>query len=137
MLDHLGLTIIDFDRSVAFFDRCLGAVGIRRLMTLIPGQYPGPTRIAGYGQSRPQFWIGERGQSFWTAAHQPAASPIHVAFTVESRALVHAFHATGLAAGGTDYGAPGLRPHYHPDYYGAFVLDLDGNNIEAVCHAPA
>ena len=136
MLDHLGLTVIDFDRSLAFYDRCLGAAGITRLMTLIPGQYPGPNRIAGYGQKRPQFWIGEKGMSFWTPAHQPAMSPIHVCFTVASRQLVHEFHQAGLLAGGTDYGAPGVRAHYHPDYYGAFILDPDGNNVEAVCHDP-
>ena len=64
-------------------------------------------------------------------------SPIHVAFTVESRQLVDTFYQAALAAGGTDYGAPGVRAHYHPSYYGAFVLDPDGNDIEAVCHAPA
>ena len=137
MLDHLGLTVIDFDRSVAFFDLCLGAIDIRRLVTLIPGQYPGPNRVAGYGRTRPQFWIGERGASFFSDQHKAGASPIHIAFTVDSRKLVQEFYAAALLAGGSDYGAPGLRPHYHPDYYGAFVLDGDGNNIEAVCHAPA
>ncbi len=137
MIDHLGVTVSDFERSLAFYDRCLGSIGIQRLMTLLPGQYPGPNRVAGYGQTRPQFWIGERGASFWSPQHQPAASPIHVAFTVESRQLVHEFHQAALAAGGTDYGAPGLRAHYHRSYYGAFVLDPDGNDIEAVCHASA
>lgn len=137
MLDHLGLTVLDFERSLAFFDQCLGAVGIKRLMTLIPGQYPGHNRVAGYGQKRPQFWIGERGASFWTPDHRPAASPIHVAFMVESRQLVHEFYQAAMAAGGTDFGAPEVRAHYHPNYYGGFVLDPDGNNIEAVCHDPA
>jgi catechol 2,3-dioxygenase-like lactoylglutathione lyase family enzyme len=81
----------------------------------------------GFGKERPQFWISTG------VLHQPA---IHLAFAAENRTLVDAFHAAAIAAGGRDNGAPGLRPQYHPDYYGAFVLDPDGHNIEAVCHAP-
>ena len=86
---------------------------------------------AGFGgmdlQRNPSFWIHQ------TPGHK---SPVHVAFRSDSRERVHAFHSAALAAGGRDNGAPGIRPHYHPDFYGAFVLDPDGHNIEAVCHAP-
>lgn len=136
MLDHISLVVTDFDRSVDFYDRCLAPLGIRRMMTLIPGQYPGPNRVAGYGRERPQFWIGEHGMSFWGEGHGVARSPIHLALSADSRELVAAFYQAALAAGGRDYGAPGVRAHYHPGYYGAFVLDPDGNNIEAVCHRP-
>ena len=81
----------------------------------------------GAGQ-KPFFWIGD-GES--------PSGPLHVAFTAGSRAAVDAFYAAALRAGGKDNGPPGLRPHYHANYYGAFVLDPDGHNIEAVCHAPA
>lgn len=134
MLDHIGLTISNFERSVAFYDKVLGAIGIRRLMTLIPGEYPGPNKVAGYGRERPQFWIGEPSASYWDSRHAPAKSPIHLAFSVDDAAQVKAFYDAALSAGGQDFGAPGPRPHYHPGYYGAFVLDLDGNNIEAVYH---
>ena len=82
---------------------------------------------AGYGDTRPFFWIG--------GGERPS-SGAHVAFTASDRKAVDAFHAAAIAAGGKDNGGPGLRPHYHPNYYGAFVFDPDGNNVEAVCHAP-
>lgn len=85
----------------------------------------GSESFCGFGRERPQLWIGTGTQ------HRPG---IHIAFTTESRALVDAFYAAAIAAGGRDNGKPGLRPHYHADYYGAFVLDPDGHNIEAVCH---
>lgn len=78
----------------------------------------------------------QRNPSFWIHQTPGNKSPVHVAFRSDSRERVDAFHTTALAAGGRDNGAPGIRPHYHPDYYGAFVLDPDGHNIEAVCHAP-
>jgi catechol 2,3-dioxygenase-like lactoylglutathione lyase family enzyme len=82
--------------------------------------------VAGFGEPpKPDFWIGQGA---------PNKPPIHIAFQVSRRALVDAFYHAALAAGGRDNGAPGLRPQYHPDYYGAFVLDPDGHNIEAVCH---
>ena len=84
---------------------------------------------AGFGEGRKPF--------FWVESGRPAARPVHVAFAVGDRATVDAFHAAALAAGGTDNGAPGVREIYHPDYYGAYVLDPDGNSVEAVCHAPA
>lgn len=82
----------------------------------------------GFGASeKPFFWLGES---------EDASGPLHIAFAAPNRAGVDAFYEAALKAGGTDNGAPGLRPHYHANYYGAFVLDLDGNNVEAVCHLP-
>jgi catechol 2,3-dioxygenase-like lactoylglutathione lyase family enzyme len=90
-----------------------------------PGGYQG----CGFGPPRkPAFWVG-------TGARPGTGT--HVAFVAPDRGAVDAFHATAMGAGATDNGAPGLRPHYHPDYYAAFVIDPDGNNVEAVCHAPA
>lgn len=128
MIDHTGVTVSDYAKSRAFYVQALGAIGYR-LMMEIPASVTGSADVAGFGEPpKPDFWI---------AGGTPNQPPMHVAFRVPSRALVDAFHAAGLAAGGTDNGAPGLRPHYHPDYYGAFVRDPDGHNIEAVCHAPA
>lgn len=120
MLDHVSLKVSDFARSQAFYDQALRPLGASRLMG--DGQY-----FTGYGVDRPVFWIGAGG----------GPGSVHVAFTTRDRATVDAFHQAALAAGGRDNGPPGLRLHYHPTYYGAFVLDPDGNNIEAVCHLPA
>jgi len=120
VLDHVSLKVADYRRAEAFYDVALAPLGLTRLFG------DGET-YAGYGAERPFFWIGSDGRSGYA----------HVAFAVADRASVDAFHATALAAGGRDNGAPGLREHYHPTYYGAFVLDPDGHNIEAVCHAPA
>lgn len=128
MIDHTGVTVSDFTASKAFYEQALAPIGYAKLMEL-PASVTGHTDVAGFGEPpKPDFWIS-RGN--------PNQPPIHVAFRVASRALVDAFHAAALAAGGRDNGAPGLRPHYHPHYYGAFVLDPDGHNIEAVCHEPA
>jgi len=89
----------------------------------------GHADVAGFGEApKPDFWI---------SSGTPNRPPVHVAFRVASRSLVDAFHQAAIQAGGTDNGPPGLRPHYHPNYYGAFVLDPDGHNIEAVCHEAA
>ncbi len=93
----------------------------------VPPEHSGGVRSCGYGDSRPWFWIAEQ---------DATKGKLHIALSAKSRADVDAFHAAALAAGGRDNGAPGPRPHYHPNYYGAFVLDPDGHNIEAVCHAP-
>ncbi len=120
MLDHVGLTVSDWDASRAFYEQALAPLGITLLMEF--------GRSGGFGHDgMPFFWIREE---------EPAAR-VHVAFHCEERGSVDAFHAAALAAGGTDNGAPGLREHYHPTYYAAFALDPDGNNVEAVCHAPA
>jgi catechol 2,3-dioxygenase-like lactoylglutathione lyase family enzyme len=119
MIDHVGLGVSDFGRSRSFYDSSLGAVGIERL-------YGDDAAFAGYGAG---------GKAFFRIGVRPAASAsTHVAFTVPDRTMVDRFHAAGLAAGGGDNGGPGLRPDYHPNYYAAFILDPDGNNIEAVCH---
>jgi catechol 2,3-dioxygenase-like lactoylglutathione lyase family enzyme len=121
VLDHVTLGVIGLARSVAFYDRALKPLGIERLAG--DGK-----RFAGYGANRKAFfWIGERDE---------VVSDAHVAFGVPDRATVEAFHAAAIAAGGRDNGPPGLRPQYHVHYYGAFVLDPDGHNIEAVCRSP-
>jgi catechol 2,3-dioxygenase-like lactoylglutathione lyase family enzyme len=122
MLDHTGFTVSDYERSKAFYARALEPLGITLLMEPV-------AQAAGFGKDgKPFFWIETRG---------PAVSGVHVAFAADDRATVDAFHAAALEAGGTDNGAPGPREIYHPSYYGAYVLDPDGNNIEAVCHRPA
>jgi catechol 2,3-dioxygenase-like lactoylglutathione lyase family enzyme len=124
MLDHVGVEVSDFARSKAFYEQALEPLGIRLLMEPVEGS-------AGFGKDtehgpKPFFWI--------TARDRPAVSGAHVAFGARTTEQVDAFHAAALAAGGNDNGAPGPRPIYHPGYYGAFVLDPDGNNVEAVCH---
>ena len=122
MLDHMGFDVSDYDRSKAFYERALAPLGLRLLMEPVPD-------AAGFGDGqKPFFWISTRGA---------AQTGIHVAFEADDRATVDAFHAAALDAGGTDNGAPGVREMYHPNYYGAYVLDPDGNNVEAVCHKPA
>ncbi|WP_269630703.1 VOC family protein [Pelomonas sp. BJYL3] len=127
MIDHTGVVVSDFERSKAFYRQALAPIGYQLLLEF-PAAVTGHTDVAGFGEPpKPDFWIS-RGT--------PNQPPIHIAFRVGTRAEVDAFHRAALAAGGQDNGAPGLRPHYHPDYYGAFVHDPDGHNIEAVCHLP-
>lgn len=124
MLDHVTLAVSDFARSISFYDQVLQPLGIERHFT------DSESGFAGYGANGALFfWIGQQEEGVTTITH--------VAFTAPDRAVVDKFHAAGLGAGGLDNGQPGLRPHYHADYYGAFVLDPDGHNIEAVCHKPA
>lgn len=127
MIDHLGIRVADFDRAKAFYDGALAPLGAKLLM-MVPEEHTGGTKVGGYGRDRPVFWLHEASGS---------GESKHVAFAARSRAEADAFYAAALSAGGRDNGAPGLRPHYHAHYYGAFVFDPDGNNIEAVCHAPA
>jgi catechol 2,3-dioxygenase-like lactoylglutathione lyase family enzyme len=132
MIDHLSLAVSDLDRSRAFYDRALAALGARRLMEVEDA----PDYVAsGYGttEGEPAFWIGS---SIGPAPDPVAPDGQHVAFAAPDRAAVDAFHKAALAAGGRDNGAPGLRPHYHPNYYAAFIIDPDGYRIEAVCHRP-
>ncbi|MCC8956805.1 VOC family protein [Bradyrhizobium sp. Pear77] len=121
MLDHVTIGISDIERSKTFYDAALRPLGITRL-------YAEGAEFAGYGV-RPKafFWIGRR------ATPQTGA---HIAFAANDRATVDRFYDDAIKAGGRDNGRPGIRPHYHANYYGAFVLDPDGHNIEAVCHAP-
>jgi catechol 2,3-dioxygenase-like lactoylglutathione lyase family enzyme len=126
MIDHLGITVENFDRSKAFYDGAMAPLGASMVMT-VPVEFTGGVRTGGYGRDKPSFWISEG---------QKRPGHDHIAFSARSRAEVDAFHRAAIAAGGKDNGKPGLRPHYHPNYYGAFVFDPDGNNVEAVCHAP-
>ena len=127
MIDHTGITVGDYATSKAFYVAALASIGYS-LIAEVPASVTGHAQAAGFGAPpKPDFWISAG------SANKP---PVHVAFRVSSRAMVDAFHKAAMAAGGRDNGAPGLRPHYHPNYYGAFVLDPDGHNIEAVCHGP-
>jgi len=128
MIDHTGVTVSDYAKSKAFYLAALAPIGYT-LLAELSAAVTGHADVAGFGEApKPDFWISSG------AANKP---PVHVAFRVPSRSVVDAFHRAALVAGGRDNGAPGLRPHYHPNYYGAFVLDPDGHNIEAVCHQPA
>lgn len=125
MIDHTGVVVSDFERSKVFYQTALGAIGYQILMSLSAAQ-TGHTDVAGFGEPpKPDFWI---------SSGKPNSPAVHVAFRVPSRSLVDAFYQAAMAAGGRDNGGPGVRAHYHPNYYGAFVLDPDGHNIEAVCH---
>lgn len=119
MIDHVNIGVSHLDASRRFYEAALAPLGIAYVMQHAAG--------VGFGRAgRPIFWISDRGPS----------GPLHVAFTSPDRATVDAFHRAALAAGGRDNGPPGLRAVYHPSYYGAFILDPDGNNIEAVAHGP-
>jgi len=119
MIDHISIQVTDLEASVAFYARALAPLGYGLVMRAGPA--------AGFGiAGKPEFWI---------AAGKPA-DRVHVAFRARGRSEVRAFHDAALAAGGADHGVPGVREAYHPSYYGAFVRDPDGHNIEAVCHDP-
>jgi catechol 2,3-dioxygenase-like lactoylglutathione lyase family enzyme len=120
MIDHTGIGVADVGRSAAFYDAALGALGMHRVAQ-IPENVG--TDGIGYGLDHPVFWID---------GYHPHSVKQHTAFAAKSRAQVDAFHTAALMAGGSDNGAPGLRKQYAPRYYAAFVLDPDGNNIEAV-----
>jgi catechol 2,3-dioxygenase-like lactoylglutathione lyase family enzyme len=127
MLDHIGFPVSDYDRAKGFYLKALAPLGYGLVME-VPQQQNDDQPAAGFGaDGKPDFWIGGEGG---------LNKPLHVALVASDRATVDAFYKAAIAAGGRDNGAPGIRPHYHPNYYGAFVLDPDGHNIEAVCHAP-
>jgi catechol 2,3-dioxygenase-like lactoylglutathione lyase family enzyme len=117
MIDHVTANVSDLDRSKDFYSKALAPLGYSMQM-----EFPEAAGF-GTGQGIPDFWIGTREERGAT----------HVAFTAEDRSTVDAFYEAAMGAGAKDNGAPGLR-HYHENYYGAFVHDADGNNIEAVCH---
>jgi catechol 2,3-dioxygenase-like lactoylglutathione lyase family enzyme len=126
MIDHVGFSVSDYARAKAFYERALAPLGYALVMEVGPPQSEQPA--AGFGSGgKPDFWIGGDGKP---------EKPVHIAIVAKDRQTVDAFHRAALAAGGKDNGAPGVRPHYHANYYGAFVLDPDGHNIEAVCHTP-
>jgi catechol 2,3-dioxygenase-like lactoylglutathione lyase family enzyme len=119
MIDHTGIEVSEFARSKAFYEKALAPLGYTMLKQW--------ETFAGFGVApKPDFWIG---------LGKPS-DRIHIAFRAASRSVVDAFYAAAIAAGGTDNGPPGVRPHYHEHYYGAFVRDPDGHNIEACCHDP-
>lgn len=126
MIDHITFGVSNHARSTAFYDAALAPLGLTQLF-VVPPEHAGGVDSVGYGDTRPFFWIAE---------DDATRGKLHIAFTAKTRATVDAFHAAAIAAGGKDNGGPGVRPHYHPAYYGAFVLDPDGHNIEAVCHTP-
>ena len=128
MLDHIGYRVRDIAVSQGFFQRALRPLGITELMS-VSAEQSGSATFCGFGANGKAF--------FWISDGKTPTETVHVAFAAATRAQVDGFYAAALGAGGRDNGAPGLRPHYHPNYYGAFVLDPDGNNIEAVCHTPA
>jgi catechol 2,3-dioxygenase-like lactoylglutathione lyase family enzyme len=126
MIDHIGFPVSDYQRSLAFYQQALAPLDYTLIMEVT--QENGADQAAGFGaDGKPDFWIGGEGG---------LEKPLHVAIVAKDRATVDAFYKAAIAAGGRDNGAPGIRAHYHPNYYGAFVLDPDGHNIEAVCHAP-
>jgi len=124
MLDHITVWVTDIAKSRAFYDQALAPLGLVRMMDLTAEQVGQPS--AGYGANG-RFW-------FWI--NEGPTRTTHFAFVAKDRAMVDEFYRAAIAAGGTDHGAPGLRPLYHKDYYGAFVLDPDGHNVEAVCRLP-
>ncbi|MGO8801097.1 MAG: VOC family protein [Roseiarcus sp.] len=124
MFDHIGLRVKDVEASRKFYVAALAPLGVGAAMEFAGHVGLGP--VGSGRDGRPQFWLSQG---------DPPASPLHFAFTARNRAEVDAFHAAALGAGARDNGAPGLRPHYHPNYYGAFAIDPDGHNIEAVCHS--
>jgi catechol 2,3-dioxygenase-like lactoylglutathione lyase family enzyme len=120
MFDHIGIGVSDLDTTKAFFLKALAPMGVQVIM-----EFPD---AVGMGRGRkPSLWLG-------ASTQKPV--PLHLAFVADDRRQVDEFYRHALAAGGKDNGPPGLRPHYHPDYYGAFVIGPDGHNIEAVCHEP-
>ncbi len=118
MLDHIGIRVSDYERSKRFYTAALAPLGYALM-------FEHPISGAGFGRGgKPDFWIKQG----------PASPSLHIAFASDDRATVDAFHKAALAADGRDNGGPGVRSEYHAGYYGAFVLDPDGHNVEAVCH---
>lgn len=127
MIDHVGFSVSDYARAKAFYERALAPLGYTLVME-VTAQATGQPAAGFGGDGKPDFWIGGEGK---------LEKPLHVAIVARARPDVDAFYREALGAGGKDNGPPGLRAHYHPNYYAAFVLDPDGHNIEAVCHTPA
>jgi catechol 2,3-dioxygenase-like lactoylglutathione lyase family enzyme len=118
IIDHIGLTVSDYEKSKSFFSSALAPLGIELVIEI--GGY------AGFGRGgKPEFWLDSSGAT---------QRPMHIAFDAANRSQVKAFYAAAMAAGGTDNGPPGIRELYHPNYFGAFVIGPDGHNVEAVCH---
>jgi catechol 2,3-dioxygenase-like lactoylglutathione lyase family enzyme len=127
MIDHVGFPVSDYNRSKVFYEKALAPLGYTLIKEVQQDLNDAPAAGFGIG-GKADFWIGGEGG---------LDRPLHIAIVARNRAAVDAFYAAALAAGARDNGAPGIRVHYHPNYYGAFVFDPDGHNIEAVCHKPA
>jgi len=127
MIDHMGIGASDFEASRAFYEAALAPLGVKLVMEVTPEQSGGYHGLGLGRNGKPFFWLGNGGAK---------GTGGHVAFAADTRAEVDAFYAAAMAAGGRDNGPPGIRAHYHPNYYGAFVFDPDGTNVEAVCHRP-
>jgi catechol 2,3-dioxygenase-like lactoylglutathione lyase family enzyme len=126
-LDHVNLTVSDYARARAFYEKALAPLGITKIMEA--------GEACGFGRDgKPDFWVGGGPASYQKAEHLKLITPTHIAFSARTREQVDAFYKAAIAAGAKDFGGPGLRPEYHPKYYGAFVLDPDGNDVEAVYH---
>ena len=120
MFDHVGFAVSNISQSKAFFLKALESIGVAVVME-------GPYGVGMGKNGKPSLWIHDATST---------AAPMHIAFTAENRNEVDSFYKAALAAGGKDNGPPGLRPQYHANYYGAFVIGPDGHNVEAVCHTP-
>ena len=117
MIDHVSVRVKDFGKAKQFYLAALGPLGYQLIADF--------GKAGGFGEGgKPDFWVGER--------EEVVSS--HIAFAAKDRKAVDAFHQAAIAAGGKDNGKPGVREHYHKNYYAAFIYDLDGNNIEVVCH---
>ena len=127
MFDHVELKVKDVPASVAFYKAALAPLGVEVLFAAAD--------VAGFGTGQVKGKDGKVRTEFLIEASGNPTAPIHLAFRAKDQAAIDAFHAAGLAAGGQDNGAPGLRADYHPGYYAAFLIDPDGHNVEAVCHA--
>lgn len=127
LIDHVTLAVSDYAHSKAFYEKALAPLGVKPLMEF--------GKACGFGRAqKPDFWIGEGPASFQRPEQMVLITPMHIAFAARTRAEVDDFYTAALAAGARDFGKPGVREHYHPHYYGAFVLDPDGHDIEAVIH---
>ena len=129
IIDHIGLSVTDLGKAKAFYAAALAPLGLGVIMEF-PASVTGDFDVAGIGR------LGGQKGELWISAEGKTTPHVHLAFIAASRAEVDDFYKAAMAAGGADNGAPGIRAHYHPNYYGAFVLDPDGHNIEAVCHHP-
>jgi predicted lactoylglutathione lyase len=127
MFDHITLHVNDLAGSKAFYTALLATLNYKIVMTLDDG-----SGVHGYGKFFPRFWLAPASKE----KEKPLSGPCHIAFSAKNRAQVDAFHAAGLKAGGKCNGPPGVRKEYHRNYYGAYLFDLDGHNIECVCHMP-
>lgn len=127
MIDHMSLNVADFVAMLAFYEKALAPLACKVMMRL-GKEMTGHADMAGFGEAKPFFWL------VGTERTRPIQ---HIAFRAQNRAEVDAFYEAAIAAGGRDNGAPGVRAMYHPNYYGAFVIDPEGHNIEAVCHKAA